>query len=536
MTLRGVPDRLLRLGKYVLLFFTAYFTITSSELWCKKFDPYFASVTGFGVDTVLLWGLVTLGGVLILSVIIRFFWCKYACPLSALSNIFSNFLITAPLIIIYLVIRLIGLELHVLWLILALCVSGALIEVFRFKFFSISAVRVTIDKNYCTVCQLCNKSCPQGIEVHKYEKVTHPDCNLCMDCVKACKTDKSIGLNKSRRLAWFPPVALVVLFGLGLAFAQNFQFKTLGVRWGNHEELSKVEKLRLNDLRSVKCFGSARSLQNKLMRVPGIVGLDAYAKDHHVVIYYDPATLDESGIKQAVFTPSRQKVRNYRDLQPTQLEVFEIGVNGLWDVMDNRDLIFLLRQNKYVSGFETHFGEPVQVLIYCESGKVAPEELVRLIGQKSYTRTVNDKTETIEVDFDCVGGGAVMDTVTFLDFQQRFFAAYDQSFNNYKDYNPTQLQVLEVGLPDAENVAIRRRLPYLASHISFDDGAVRLRTVFIGHPVLQVFFDPEQVSAEELNQRLREPVLQYLSRDDSVGETENIFQFGETFQVVPYIE
>ncbi|HPY00377.1 MAG TPA: 4Fe-4S binding protein, partial [Candidatus Marinimicrobia bacterium] len=92
IVLKGKADRILRLGKYVLLFFTAYFTATASELWCKKFDPYYAAVTGFGSDTVLLVGILTIFTVVVLSVFIRFFWCKYICPLGALSNIFSNVL------------------------------------------------------------------------------------------------------------------------------------------------------------------------------------------------------------------------------------------------------------------------------------------------------------------------------------------------------------------------------------------------------------------------------------------------------------
>ena len=67
-TLKGVFDRILRLGKYVLLFFAAYFTITSSELWCKKFDPYYGLVSGFDHDVVLWWSLTAIFIVLIYSI------------------------------------------------------------------------------------------------------------------------------------------------------------------------------------------------------------------------------------------------------------------------------------------------------------------------------------------------------------------------------------------------------------------------------------------------------------------------------------
>jgi polyferredoxin len=82
-------------------FFHADFTSTASELWCKKSRSYYAVVSGFDSDTVLPAGIATLLTVLVLSVFIRFFWCKYVCPLGALSNIFSNILITAPILIVY---------------------------------------------------------------------------------------------------------------------------------------------------------------------------------------------------------------------------------------------------------------------------------------------------------------------------------------------------------------------------------------------------------------------------------------------------
>jgi hypothetical protein len=183
--LKGKLDRILRLGKYVLLFFTAYFTATTSELWCKKFDPYFATVTGFSSDTVLIIGILTIFTVVVLSVLFRFFWCKYVCPLGALSNIFSNILITAPILVIYFGLYLFGIKLH-MWLILALCLSGALTEILRYRFFSISPFRIPLIKTPAQPCGNCDNNCPQGIPVSSYEKVNHPDCTLCLDCTKEC--------------------------------------------------------------------------------------------------------------------------------------------------------------------------------------------------------------------------------------------------------------------------------------------------------------------------------------------------------------
>jgi polyferredoxin len=52
ITLTGNTDRILRMLKYVLLYITFYFTVTASELFCRKFDPFYAAYTGFSGDVV----------------------------------------------------------------------------------------------------------------------------------------------------------------------------------------------------------------------------------------------------------------------------------------------------------------------------------------------------------------------------------------------------------------------------------------------------------------------------------------------------
>ena len=89
ITLKGVADYALRFLKYALLFITFYFTLKSSELFCKKFDPYYAAASGFNTDVVLLWALIAIGALVIGSLFFRLFWCRYLCPLGALSIIFK---------------------------------------------------------------------------------------------------------------------------------------------------------------------------------------------------------------------------------------------------------------------------------------------------------------------------------------------------------------------------------------------------------------------------------------------------------------
>ena len=80
----SVVDKLLRVVKYVLLFTILYFTLSSSELFCKKLDPFYAVATGFKGEIVLWMSLTSLTLLLLGGFVVKMFWCKYICPLGAL--------------------------------------------------------------------------------------------------------------------------------------------------------------------------------------------------------------------------------------------------------------------------------------------------------------------------------------------------------------------------------------------------------------------------------------------------------------------
>jgi hypothetical protein len=82
----SIADKALRIVKYGLLFVVVYFTVSSSELFCKKIDPYYAVATGFKGEITLWMSLTAVAIVILLGFFINRFWCKYICPLGAISN------------------------------------------------------------------------------------------------------------------------------------------------------------------------------------------------------------------------------------------------------------------------------------------------------------------------------------------------------------------------------------------------------------------------------------------------------------------
>jgi len=518
-------DRLLRVGKYALLFFTAYFTVTSSELWCRKYDPYFALVTGFGPDTIFLWSFLAVICVIIVSIfLVNFFWCKYLCPMGALSNIFQNSIITIPLIAIYIILRVAGVNISILWLILALCVTGALTEILRFKFYSLSPFKVVVDKNVCTECAVCSRSCPQGINVVEYTKVTHPDCTLCLECLRNCPVEDTVKVSRFSNTYLMPAVLVILVVG-GLVTSSFYKIPTVSKKWGNYETAENIKKVTLTDLRSVKCYGSAMSLYRKIKRKNGIVGVDAYASEHEVVIYYDGDKVDEEYVKKAVFTPGKYKLKKFDDYKPEKLEVFEVGIRGADDLYDYVDVYRLLKENPYVCGFETHFGEPVKFLIYCELGKVSPEEIKELVEKDYYIYEREGERKKVKVNFECDGEVSRVDTVDYVTFRKRLFVETDIKFNNFETYSPESLDTLEISFPDAENIFIRRKLKYLASHISELDGVVRLRTAFSDSSVLQIFYDPSQVNIDAIFEKLGDDSINVLYSNGTKKRMPNPFNF-----------
>ncbi len=534
ITLKGIIDRILRLGKYVLLFFAAYITMNSSELWCKKFCPYFGSVTGFNVDTVLLFSLLAIGAVVIGSIFIKKFWCKYACPLGALSNVFANFIITGPIILLYVILLLAGVKIGILWLLLALVAATALTESLRFKFFSISPFMIRRNST-CTRCKLCDGNCPEGIAVSEYEKVTHPDCTLCLDCVKSCPVNETL---KVRGGKWMPPVVLAVVIALALLFAKQFPMATLSERWGNYEtadSLQTVGKVVFEDLKTIKCFGSANSMKNRVQRVPGIVGMDAWASRHKVTLYYDTARLTETDVKRAVFSPSRYNIRKSVPAEeiPAALAAYRVGVWELWDGVDNAHIYRMLQENPGIFGFSTEFGEPVYITIYLDPSAVTPADIKALVERDTYKYVQNGETVTEKVDFELENEGAFVDTLGYPEFRKLFFPAYDRAFNGYRNFTPGQMNVFEIDFPTAEDPAVQRRMSYLTSHVSFEPGAVRLRTEFTDRPVLQIWFVTDSTNAGNIMRHLEKDMLTCMLSDGSTKEYENTFEFEGDFRVSP---
>jgi len=127
----------------------------------------------------------------LLSILVRHFWCRYLCPYGAFVGALS-------------------------WL----------------SFFKIHRNETT-----CTVCEECTNVCPSNIKIHKRGTVFSDECHACLKCVDACPVNDTLNFSITKTKGKLPrfscPIIIVSLFLFGTMLAR------LEGIWQN--EISKKE-------------------------------------------------------------------------------------------------------------------------------------------------------------------------------------------------------------------------------------------------------------------------------------------------------
>jgi|GEM_PF-118591 len=136
----GRWDHWLRGIKYVLLALIVAFTWYLGTLVFRPYDPFIAFFhLGSHIDE-MPWAYAILGVVLIGSLKIERFFCKYACPLGAVLGIIGRFGLT----------------------------------------------RLKRDDQDCKACNICQKKCFAHVDFLASTEVRDIECNHCLDCLEVC--------------------------------------------------------------------------------------------------------------------------------------------------------------------------------------------------------------------------------------------------------------------------------------------------------------------------------------------------------------
>jgi ferredoxin len=401
-TVSGLVDKLLRSLKYILLFITVYFTVTSSELFCKKFDPYYATVTGFSSDVSIIMAIIAIALVIVGSFYIRLFWCKYLCPLGALSNIFRFFMMFAVMTGIYIAILLLGLHISFVWLLAFLCVTAFALELMSIENKVYPFLKITRNPETCTNCKLCSKACPQTIDVSTQLTVKHVDCNMCGDCIQVCPEKDTLAINKKGR-TWLPAIILATLIIVGVIIGTSFEVPTIAEYWGDKANKEQMSIYEQSGLKNIKCFGSSTSFANKMKKVNGVSGVSTYVGTHTVKIWFNPSIIDTLSLKKTIFVPVKASIRKLA-AETDSVMVFNLMVDNFFDPYDTNYLTLLLKQSGSIYGFTTEYNCPVTVTIYTANDASITEDIIKnIVEQKKLERTFTDNTtEIVDLNYRVV--------------------------------------------------------------------------------------------------------------------------------------
>ena len=390
-TITGLTDKILRSLKYALLFTTFYFTVESSELFCKWFCPYYAVASGFNPDVNLIMAIGAILFVVIGSIFIRLFWCKYLCPLGALSNIFRYFILTVSTLGIYLVLNIYLIIISFIWPLAFLCAMAYIFELYTMRSKIFPLLKVKRDVKICTNCKLCDKACPQAIQVSKETVIKHIDCHLCADCLHVCPEKGALSINRKGK-KWLPAGIVIVLIIAGLILGKSFELPTLSEYWANPETKSEMEIYTINNLKTVKCYGSSVAFSNHMYEMDGIYGVATYVSSFRINIWYDPTETDTLKIREWIFTPAQIQLQEI-DLEDEQMLVYKIRIDNFLDLLDTENLKGLLAEQSDIVGMQTEFGCPVYLTLYVKTNsQLTEEELKNLIEQKGFKSNSKNST------------------------------------------------------------------------------------------------------------------------------------------------
>ena len=524
-TIKGIVDKILRSLKYILLFITLYYTFDSNELFCKKFDPYYAIATGFDMDVVVLYAAISIALVILGSVFIRLFWCKYICPLGAISNIFKFTIFFVAVLGTYILLLVFGVNISYVWPIAIATVGGYIIELIGQKSRIFPVARITRDEDTCTNCQLCSIKCPQAIDVASVKVVKHVDCNLCSECISVCPVNDTIQINKKKSLRWLPIIATVVLVVAGIFMGMYWEVPTIDQRWGDDEEMANSAVFTQSGLKNIKCYGSSMAFASKMKKMKGVNGVATYVDDHRVKIYYDPSVLSEDKIMEELFTPMKVPIRPIaKDVE--DVRVVSLLLENFFDTYDFNYLSILLKQKTDALGLQSEYACPVIVKIYFPANSDLDEEsMIDIIQSKKLEYELSTGAKNaVELGYK-VATEPEYNIISRAEYIKLLFKPYKQDFNKRATYTESVIDTLR--LPLGKNSSQAKRYPYLVSHLSNDNGIVEFNAILDSDMVqkAQILFVDTMTNSEAIIEALQQDTLIFTYRSGKIGKTPNLFNF-----------
>lgn len=387
----SVADKILRIIKYALLFLIFYMTVEESELFCKNLDPYYAVATGFQGEITLWMSIVSICVLVIGSLAVDMFWCRYLCPLGAISNSLKFWVWIGVLFGVYFAANVIGAGIPWAVLLGAFCIIGYLLEVFNAKP-KYQILHVLKNESACNNCGLCQKMCPYHIDLRTFHngKINHVDCTLCGECVASCANKAlNVGIkeNKVGKFRKVVPALLAVALTLfGIWAGGKIELPTIDMKWNTEDVASEnLQTTTFDNLRTLKCYGSAMTFKAKMEKVPGVHGVKVFVTRQSADILYNAEATSPEKIREAIYVPSRCKVQQLDPSVTTSLKTVVIRTEGMYEKGDLDNLGAMLKETgRKIYWLESEFACPLIVRVIMDAGENLDEEWFEEIVEKEF--------------------------------------------------------------------------------------------------------------------------------------------------------
>ncbi len=528
----SIVDKILRSVKYILLFIIFYITLTSSELFCKNFDPYYAIATGFKGELTAWMAWIAITILFLGGFFIKMFWCKYICPLGALSNLFKFTLLFVGIVLLYVILSLVGLNIPWVYLLIVACVIGYIAEIAlkNTKYFPL--IKIHREEEGCIDCGKCSKRCPYNLPVDKNIVAKAVDCTLCGECIAACPTNV-VTFNKKKSLRWLPAVLTIVLLVLALILGSIWELPTINEKWGDDVEHSSFSVMEIDGLRSVKCFGSSKAFSAKLKRIPGVYGVATFVKHHRANILYDSSKTNEEAIREGIYVPSKFKIAE-PEKSDSLIKMITIFTEKMYDTLDPNYLGMQFRQydDKKYYGLQTEFSCPLTVRLFTSLDEPVDKEFLKEVVEKPelVILAADGKENRIKLNYEFVGLSNEIDTISRREFLERQFNSYNMRYkNNNEKFGGKDSTELIIPYPDLNKTIVSRYLPHLSSYLSLTDGVLRMETYLNEQdtPTIKIIYAPSVITEEGLWQTLQQKTWKIKMADGTITEQEARIDFNK---------
>lgn len=502
---KGITDKLLRSLKYILLFITLYFTLQASELFCKQYDPYYASVTGFGHKVNYLFAILAIAVFVIGSVFFRLFWCKYLCPLGAISNIFRYFLLILALIALYFL--LLTFDLHIPFVIYlgAACLIGYIVEITKTPLQEIKMLKITRHEKLCIACGKCTTNCPQGIDVANELKVTHPDCNMCGDCVESCPESGALTINNIK-IRWLPLLVVSALIILAMIVGHRIEVPSTEEYWGERTE--NEQTFFLSGLDQMSCVNMAKDYTSMFKEIDGVIGAATYLRSRSAKITYNPELTSEQQIRKSFFIPIKEYIREAPSPEDTVI-VYKLQLDNNIAARAVNDIRGMLSERK-IYQIETQFTDDIELLVFCHAS--VPDS--GIVNSISGNRNMYNVTSIVQSPV----------TITGRELNKRNFVPFRRLFNNASQVPRELISIVSFELE--EYPRNQSRFPFLINYLGRKyPSVIGLNVYYDSIPKADFYIIRDEMNAALLLEEINLPEYEVEYTNGKQEVVENLYRF-----------